>query len=165
MILDLKSVFASQGRSIPIDCSLDMSDVDCAGLFPLKRPVTAKGSVFNKASVVTLNLKIDFEYNAPCDRCGKDTAENRSVVIDKSLATSIEGEESDTIITVPGMKLDVDELIFSEVILDLPTKHLCTETCKGICPKCGKDLNEGDCGCIKKEIDPRLQALADLLNE
>lgn len=165
MILDLKSIFAESGKSLPIDCVLDMSEVDHSGLFPLKKPVTAKGSVFNKASVVSLKLQIDFEYDAPCDRCGRDTARVHSVLVDKSLAPSIEGEDSDTIITVPGMKLDVDELIFSEVILGLPTKHLCTETCKGICVKCGKDLNEGDCGCNKKEIDPRLQALADLLNE
>lgn len=165
MVLDLKGIFACEGRSLPIDCSLDMSDVDYSGLFPLKKPIIAKGSVFNKASVVTLNLKIDFEYDAPCDRCGKETVRSYNVIIDKSLATSIEGEDSDTIITVPDMKLDVDELIFTEVILGLPTKHLCTETCKGICFKCGKDLNEGDCDCTKKEIDPRLKALADLLNE
>ena len=163
MILDLKSIFAESGKSLPIDCSIDMSDVDYSGLFPLKKPIIAKGSVFNKASVVTLNLQIDFEYDAPCDRCSKDTAKSHRVIIDKSLATSIEGEDSDTIITVPDMKLDVDELIFTEVILGLPTKHLCTETCKGICFKCGKDLNEGDCDCNKKEIDPRLAKLAELL--
>ena len=63
------------------------------------------------------------------------------------------------------MKLDVDGLIYSEVVVNLPMKHLCKDDCEGICPKCGKDLNEGDCGCPAKEIDPRLQALADLLKD
>ena len=164
MILELKGIFAGIGKSLPIDCTLDMSREEISGCYPLKKPVKAQGSVFNRASVVTLNLQIDFEYIAPCDRCGKETAREFSVIIDKSLATSIEGEESDTIIIVPDMRLDVDQLIFSEVILSLPTKHLCSETCKGICFKCGKDLNEGNCECDKKEIDPRLQKLADLLN-
>ena len=80
------------------------------------------------------------------------------------LATAIERQESDTIITVPDMKLDVDEFVYSEVILDLPSKHLCREDCKGICFKCGKNLNDGECGCSTKEVDPRLAKLMELLD-
>ena len=62
------------------------------------------------------------------------------------------------------MKLDLNELVYSEVIVSLPMKHLCKDDCKGICVKCGKNLNEGRCDCPEKEIDPRLSALAELLN-
>ena len=103
------------------------------------------------------------EYTAPCDRCGLITAAKHTVLVEKSLASSIEGEESDTILLVPDMKLDLDELIYTEVMLSLPMKHLCSENCKGICSKCGKNLNEGKCDCPEKEIDPRLAALAELL--
>ena len=81
------------------------------------------------------------------------------------LATAIERQESDTIITVPDMKLDVDEFVYSEVILDLPSKHLCEPDCKGICPNCGKNLNKGECGCETHEVDPRLAKLMELLND
>lgn len=165
MILDLKNLFVSEGAEIKIDHTLDMSDADFSGEYPLKKPVVAKGRIFNKASVVSLVLKIDFEFSAPCDRCGEPATRLHSITIDKILAASIEGDDSDTIITVPGMKLDVDELIFSEVYLSLPTKHLCKETCKGVCAMCGKNLNEGECNCNKKEIDPRLQKLAELLKQ
>ena len=165
MILDLKRIFATEDSALQIEHTLDMSAVDHMGDFPLKNPVVVKGTVSNKASVVSLNLGIEYEFSAPCDRCGLDTAHRHTVTIDKLLATSIERQESDTIITVPGMKLDVDELVYSEVILDLPTKHLCKESCKGICFKCGKNLNEGECGCSTVEIDPRLQKLKDLLND
>lgn len=163
MILDLKNLFATEGARIEVDHTIDMSDVDFSGEYPLKKPVLAKGRISNKASVVSLDLKIDFQYTAPCDRCYESATHSHSITIDKILAASIEGDDSDTIIIVPGMKLDVDELIYSEVILSLPTKHLCKETCKGICSMCGKNLNEGECDCNKKEIDPRLQKLADLL--
>ena len=63
------------------------------------------------------------------------------------------------------MKLDLDELVYSEVVVSVPMKHLCKEDCKGICEKCGKNLNEGECGGPKREIDPRLSALADLLKD
>lgn len=165
MVLDLKRLFVNDDTSLPIEYQLDMSSVDFAGRFPLKKPVKIVGSVFSKASVVGIKADICFVYDAPCDRCGKDTAVSHTVVIDKVLAPSIEGEDSDSIILVPDMKLDVDGLIYSEVVVNLPMKHLCKDDCEGICPKCGKDLNEGDCGCPAKEIDPRLQALADLLKD
>jgi len=164
MILDLKSVFADEGKEIPIDYSFDMSDTDFSGGYPLKTPVSVKGRIFNRAGVVEIELNMDYNFDAPCDRCGTDTVKKHGVEINKMLATSIEGEDSDTIITVPDMKLDVDELVFSEVFLSLPTKHLCKETCKGYCSMCGKNLNEGECECKDDTVDPRLAALKNLLN-
>ncbi len=163
MLLDLKKVFAESNAVLPISFELDMSDVEFSGVFPLLTPVTANGSVSNKADMVELNLDISYKFEGFCDRCGNSTARNYSVKLNKVLAVSIEGEESDTIITVPDMKLDVDELVFTEVYLSLPSKFLCREDCKGLCASCGKDLNLGECGCNKREIDPRLAKLAELL--
>ena len=165
MILDLKRIFATEGSVLNVEHSLDMSDVDFMGNYPLKNPVKIGGTISNKASVVSLNLFIEYTFAAPCDRCGVDTEHNHTVNVDKLLATAIERQESDTIITVPDMKLDVDEFVYSEVILDLPSKHLCNEDCKGICYKCGKNLNEGECGCETREVDPRLAKLMELLDD
>ena len=164
MILDLKRIFANEGSVLNVEHSLDMSDVDFMGNYPLKKPIKINGTVSNKASVVSLNLNVEYTFAAPCDRCGVDAAHNHTVTVDKLLATAIERQESDTIITVPDMKFDVDEFVYSEVILDLPSKHLCSEECKGICFKCGKNLNEGECGCSTKEVDPRLAKLMELLD-
>lgn len=163
MVLDLKGVFATVGASLPIDYSVDMSETSYAGTFPLKSPVEVRGSVFNSAGVVTLRIEMSYVFDAPCDRCGVETVHSFTLPFERSLAVSIEAEESDTIIAVPDMKLCVDELVFSEVYMDLPSKHLCSEDCKGLCFKCGKNLNEGKCGCPEKEIDPRLSKLAELL--
>lgn len=165
MTLDLKRIFANDGASLPIVHELDMSNVDHAGGFPLKKPVKITGSVSNKADVVGLHLDMTYEYSSVCDRCGADAVHEYTVTLEKALAITIEGEESDTILTVPEMKLDVDELVFTEVYISLPTKFLCKKNCKGLCTKCGKNLNEGECGCSHKEIDPRLAKLADLLNQ
>lgn len=164
MIIDLKRIFVNDNSSLPVDYSLDLSEVEYLGEYPLKKPVSINGTVSNSASLVRLAATVSYEYEAPCDRCGLITADKRTVLIEKSLASSIEGEESDTILLVPDMKLDLDELIYTEVMLSLPMKHLCNEDCKGICSKCGKNLNEGKCDCPEKEIDPRLAALAELLN-
>ena len=163
MIIDLKKIFVNEDSSLPIEYSLDLSQVEHGGVFPLKKPVTLKGTVSNSASLIKLAAVISYEYDAPCDRCSKPTARVVNLNLDKALASSIEGEDSDSILVTPDMKLNLDELIYSEVIVSLPTKHLCNEDCKGICSKCGKNLNEGKCDCPEKEIDPRLAALAELL--
>ena len=163
MIIDLKHIFVTDNSALPIKYALDLSNVDYMGEYPLKKPVEICGEISNKASLVRLEAEISFEFDASCDRCGTRTAKTHTLKVSKSLATSIEGEESDTIITVSDMKLDLDELLYTETVTNLPMKHLCDESCKGICQKCGKNLNDGECGCDEKQIDPRLQALADLL--
>ena len=163
MIIDLKKIFLNDNMTLPVEYALDLSYVDYMGSYPLKKPVKITGEIKNKASLVRLEAEISYEFEAPCDRCGKMTAKTHTLLVEKSLASSIEGEESDTILLVPDMQLDLDELVYSEVIANLPMKHLCSADCKGICPKCGKNLNEGKCDCPEKEIDPRLAALAQLL--
>ena len=164
MIIDLKRIFVNENSSLPIEYSLDMSNVDFSGVYPLKKPVEIIGTVSNKASLVELDADISYAFEAPCDRCGDYAVKNYTLHIEKSLAPSIEGEESDSILLTPDMKLDIDELVYSADIVSLPMKHLCKDNCKGICAKCGKNLNEGKCDCPEKEIDPRLSALAELLN-
>lgn len=165
MIIDLKHIFVSDNSTLPLEYALDLSEVDYMGSYPLKEPVKINGVVSNSASLVRLEAEISYKFNAPCDRCGRETEREHIVTVSKSLASSIEGEESDTILIVPDMQLNLDELIYTEVITSLPMKHLCKEDCKGICSKCGKNLNEGKCDCNEREIDPRFAALAELLNE
>ena len=163
MIIDLKRIFVNEDSSLPIEYALDLSSVEYSGSFPLKKPVTISGTISNKASLVRLEASVIYEFDAGCDRCGMPVARKHTVAVDKSLAPSIEGEESETILLVPDMKFDLSEFLYSEVIVNLPMKHLCSEDCKGICFKCGKNLNEGNCDCPQKEIDPRLAVLAELL--
>ncbi len=62
-------------------------------------------------------------------------------------------------------ELDLSELLKEQVLLNEQMKPLCSEHCKGICPKCGTDLNTGQCDCIIKEVDPRLEALKNFFKK
>ncbi len=62
-------------------------------------------------------------------------------------------------------ELDLFDIIKEQVLLNLPMKPLCDDLCKGICLKCGADLNAGDCGCSEKDIDSRLVVLKKLLDK
>ena len=59
-------------------------------------------------------------------------------------------------------QIDLDELIREQFYLALPMKPLCVETCKGLCPQCGTNLNSGACACAPRWDDPRLAALRAL---
>lgn len=59
-------------------------------------------------------------------------------------------------------KIDLSEDVKELTLLALPMKHLCDENCKGLCPKCGKDLNEGPCDCKVDEVHPVWEPLLKL---
>ena len=64
-----------------------------------------------------------------------------------------------------GRVLDVMPQIEESIYTLIPTKILCREDCKGLCPNCGADLNEGECSCKNEDIDPRLEALRNFTAE
>jgi uncharacterized protein len=59
-------------------------------------------------------------------------------------------------------RIDLGELAREQILLNLPTQALCREDCKGLCPKCGANLNETACDCASVEIDPRWRGLSEL---
>jgi len=61
-----------------------------------------------------------------------------------------------------GKEIDLKPAVREQVLLQIPGSPLCREDCKGLCPKCGKDLNEGDCGCDRAVLDPRWAVLKGL---
>lgn len=165
MVLDLKGFFNGGDRELKINTDLDFSAEEYGGETIFQNPVSVSGSVLNKADVTHIDLTCDVEVNKSCDRCGKPVAKQLTVNISRVAVRELEGEEDDEILLLPDEKLDLYELCFGEILLALPMKHLCSENCKGICVNCGKNLNDGSCGCVTKSIDPRLEVLAKLLEQ
>ena len=64
---------------------------------------------------------------------------------------------------IDGYDLDVDKLVFGEILISMPGKTLCKEGCKGICLICGANLNKGECGCDRDILDPRMSVFKDIL--
>ena len=83
----------------------------------------------------------------------------------KELAGQEEQELPDDMLAIRSDELELDEVLIPELILDMEMAVLCREDCKGLCPKCGANLNRGECGCSRREIDPRLAVLQRILEE
>ena len=104
----------------------------------------------------------------PCDRCLEDVENTFHITIDRSVNPNTESdgiEDVDELSFIDGYMLDVDKLIMDEIVVALPTKVLCKEDCKGLCSKCGADLNYGECGCDRTVLDPRMAAIQDIFNK
>ena len=136
--------------------------VIASGRNPISRPVVVEGAVRNRAEVLYLELTAHTTLDAVCDRCGKEFLQEKAVSYGCILAEELQNEEDDEILLLEDGKVDVGELAREAFILDMDTKTLCSEDCKGLCPRCGADLNLGPCTC-KKDVDPRLAVLAKLL--
>lgn len=101
--------------------------------------------------------------------------ECRRCLAEISIAIDLDLEELFTTHPGPGNRiqfkvddtavLDLTPLLREEVFLHIPLAPLCKADCAGLCPQCGKDLNEGPCTCERDEIDPRLAVLMQLRNQ
>lgn len=149
MVLDLKPVFAGVGKPLSFVYPLGLSSYELqTGEFPFRTPVTVKGSVENRAGVITLRVTASFDYSTRCDRCGREIAEHFDFPFRNVLVRRLEGEDAgEELLTVTEDEFSLDDYIVSNIVLALPLKHLCKSDCKGLCPRCGKDLNDGPCGC------------------
>ena len=162
MLIDVKPILHTPGEERTFRFELDLSDMEFAGRYPISRPVIVEGVVRNRAELLSLELTASTTLDAVCDRCGKEFLQDKAVSYSCILAEELQNEDSDEIVLLEDGEVDVGDLARTAFILGMDTKTLCSEDCKGLCPRCGADLNLGPCSC-GKETDPRLAVLAKLL--
>ncbi len=162
MRLDVKGIMNTPGDGIEFNEELDLSDVDFGGVRPAARPVSVVGTVRNIAGMLQLHMDVDARLTCVCDRCGAPFEKDFHVLAERMLANELEDAENDDILLLEDGTFDLDELVREAFILNMDTKTLCREDCKGLCSGCGANLNREVCRC-KKQIDPRWAALKMLL--
>lgn len=166
MLLNLRDVLASENLCVSFDYTMDLREEEFYGEHPFQQPIHVQGKLENKADVFYLRAQVVAPVDTHCARCGVPVQVQKELEIDLVIASSLSNEEgSDDIYVVEGETFDLDGIIREELILNMDMTVLCSEDCKGLCPRCGKNLNEGDCGCGRTEVDPRLAKLTQLLKE
>ena len=166
MKMDLGKIFDLEGESLVVEDVVDLSEVKLSsGVKPFVHPVPVKAVAENRAGVVTLNLSVDFTLRVPCDRCLEPFDRSYSLRPVHTVVRELNGEDTGEYVVTPDAVVDVDELVLTDVVLELPMVMLCKEDCKGLCCRCGANLNDGDCGCTKETGDPRLAVLKQLIQQ
>ena len=166
MMLGLSKIIETPGASVPFSTSVDLSDL-CYGVsYPVSEPVTAEGMVRNTAGVLVMTGSIRTTIHGTCDRCAAEFDRDIDFPIDVVLVTELANEENEDewVFPLEGDSADLDDIVRTVFVLNLDSKLLCKEDCKGLCHRCGKNLNDGPCNC-QKELDPRFAALKQLLEK
>lgn len=168
MLLNLSGVLSEPYRDIQEETVIEMEEISFRnGTFPIveKAPLSIEVNRI-KEHELKITGKGSVTVEIPCDRCLEPV--RREIVLDfvkdadlGSVETeqSVETDETDYI---NGYMLDVDKLVYGEILIGWPTKILCREECKGICGICGQNLNQSGCGCEDAGLDSRMSVIRDI---
>lgn len=166
MLFDLTSLFSGQADSLPFQFSIDLSELSFHAGYPFSSPVQVSGTAVHAAGEVTLSLDVSCQLDVPCDRCAELTHPHfRFSFVHPVLPPS--QSESDDINAVPAdanSSVDLAEVARADLLLELPSKFLCSPDCKGLCPQCGVNRNVESCTCSTHSVDPRLEILKNLID-
>ena len=147
------------------DIDLDTEGIKVAGDVEMVGEVSRNAAKTDVRGSVKVPLEID------CTRCLTPIRRELDVVFEidfvgreflpETKETHLESNDLDTDV-LESDQIDLKEIAREQILLNLPETTLCRDECKGICPSCGKDLNEGECRCGEDDIDPRWAALKNL---
>ena len=170
MIIDISNVVKSINKEVSEEVSIELSSFESRlGDFPILQKSPVVLSIANQENAaVFIRGSVDVTLSIPCGRCLEEVPTQICFDIDKkltiqdSILIDDEMEETDYLI---GFELDVDKLVYAEILVNWPMRVLCKEDCEGICKVCGANLNKGDCGCQRTELDPRMAAIQDIFSK
>ena len=130
---------------------------------PVVGKIEAQGTLSNGGDVLLLHAKLTATVKRQCARCLKEFMAPTEAVVDERYYPADAENLPEDAPTYQFDVVDISEALREGLLLAEPVKVLCKADCKGLCPKCGADLNVGECQCNKRSIDPRLAALEALL--
>ena len=171
MQIHLSDISSSEGKCIQKCVPFEMDTITFQlGSFPVLKKEPIELTITNTGNR-TLELEAvgSLTVGIPCARCLEETPVEIPLQMKRKLDMKLTDEQrindSDEISYLTGMDLDVDRLVYLEVLMSWPLKVLCKENCKGICSQCGKNLNDGPCGCVVEPKDPRMAAISDIFSK
>lgn len=164
MKINISDISKWDGASLKLDFKEDISGMDrVSDEFEFVGPVGFIGTLANSGGVLKLEGHLEFKYNVRCYRCLKDISEKAGLDIDEKFIDAEKNTDLESY-TYHGNSLELDKVLIDNILLHLPMKQICSNECRGLCQKCGADLNEKDCGCGEESINPKMEKLKKFFN-
>lgn len=143
-------------------------------------PADFRGKIVNTLGILKLSGRLKVNYTAECYRCLKTLEGKLNINIAEDFINSEDNKNSEVnngsefkkdnevnrdseAYTYSGNSLDIEKALKDNIILELPMKQLCSLDCKGLCSKCGIDLNNGTCSCMVVTEDSE-ESIIDTIN-
>lgn len=182
MMLNLTEVLVDH-KKIEKEVPIELKRLNFSfGSFPVTDSSSAALTIRKEENILLIQGRATIQVVIPCDRCLEDVevpleldfVEKVPAEGESSPEEAGDGQEAETgkedsafepDYYLEGYHLDVDKLLFGEALLNWPSRVLCKEDCRGLCPVCGQNLNHGDCGCERKALDPRMAKVLDVFSK
>lgn len=162
MKLQVAEAIKDQGKPFPFSFKTPATELGDVDTLPWKdQMILVDGSYWFDGNHMVVRGEIHTAGMYSCSRCLTPVSVDRNATLSEVYGT--EAELPDDVLPYNGEYIDLTETIRETLILSEPMKVLCRPDCKGMCPQCGANLNEGPCSCPTDRIDPRLAVLGDLL--
>lgn len=166
MIIDLAGLFGDYGgeKAVSGICNFDKTEFMGAE-YSFPGGLEVSGKITKDMKALHLACRVSGKITTSCARCLKEITVPVDFELSEMMVRDSESEiaEDEDIIVISGDEICIDDIVLNNFFMDLPGKFLCSPDCRGLCPKCGKDLNLGDCGCNDEETDPRWAVLAEIM--
>lgn len=170
MLINLSEIMSVPDKLVELEAPIEMTEFRFGNEqyeFAKKSPVKLK--IHNLG-----NRQVGFEgfiscsLIIPCSRCLTGVEVPFEIEVEKDIdfnkTEEERADELDETNYISGFNLDVDTLVYDEILLELPFQVLCSEDCKGLCKVCGTNLNSGTCQCDQEVLDPRMAVIRDIFN-
>ena len=167
MLINLSDVLTSEGMQISRELPLEMTCFESRmGSFPITASTPVSLRIRNVGpGKAKLEGGVKLTFKTSCDRCLKEVPTALEIQFDRTVVLGTEDEDADELGLTEDRQFNVETFVHNEILVNWPAKILCREDCKGICPVCGQDLNERECGCDTFVPDPRMAVIQDIFNK
>lgn len=170
MLISLSEIMTTKDKVVRIEAPIELESFDYQGEAyeiahrePVNLIITNLGN-----RTVMLEGRTNISLTLFCSRCLKEIPYPMNIEFRKEIDFNQTEEERaeglDETNYIIGYNLDVDTLIYDEILIDFPMRLLCSEDCKGLCKNCGINLNEKSCDCDTTVLDPRMSKIRDIFN-
>jgi uncharacterized protein len=158
--------FAEEATAFP-----ELAEVSAAGDCEFTAPVKTRLRAFQVRGMVEVEGQVETTLRQSCSRCLEEYEETLSAPFALTYTRELPEVEEDSgdeveisaeemgLILFEGEEIDLREAVQEQVIMGLPLQPLCRRECKGLCPQCGANLNEGECGCGSPDFSIKFAAL------
>jgi len=170
MIISLSEIMTTMDKVVRINAPIELEQFDFQGVsyeFAQKDPVDLTITNLGDRRVM-IEGSTNISLTLFCSRCLKEIDFPMDITIQREVDFNLSEEQRteglDETNYIIGYNLDVDILIYDEVLIGFPMRLLCSEDCKGLCKNCGADLNENACDCDTTVYDPRMSVIRDIFN-
>lgn len=162
MRINVSDIVKTEGAGVDVSFCDDLPELlEFDTSVEFKPPFKFTGRIVNLGGLLKLSGELHFEFSANCLRCLNHVEMATDVDVEESFVEISKSDDLEAY-TFEGYAVDIDKPLMDNIILALPMKVICSEDCKGLCKKCGTNLNFKNCNCDESKIvDLRMEILKD----